>query len=461
MLLLLTVVSLLSSALAVPRTVNERGLSIPLLQRAPATEPDDIAAWALSQANRMRSKYAPESPSKRSEGFNAMVNQNLDTTYYGSLAVGTPPTSYDVILDTGSADLWLASSTCTTGCSSVPQFDPSSSSSFRNLSTAFQITYGSGAARGFLVQDTVQMAGFSIPSQTFALCNQISANLLTSPVSGLLGLGWKQIASSGATPFWQGLVQGGSWTAPLMSFVLTRFNNVSTANAAEPGGVFTMGYTNSSLFTGDIEYTNIPTGSQSYWLIPLTDINVQGSSVVSGSQNAAIDTGTTLIGGPAAAIAAVFAAIPGSVKGTGNYDGYWLYPCATDVKVTMTYGTGKAWPISSSDFQLQQISKTQCLGAFFEIDTSGSTAPQWIVGDTFLKNVMSVYRFNPPSVGFASLAPPALALIKGAVPTPTIGANTVSPTGRTSSALPSTAGASISMALGAALAVSLVSFAGL
>ena len=47
---------------------------------------------------------------------------------------------------------------------------------------------------------------------------------------------------------------------------------------------------------------------------------------------------------------------------------------------------------------------------------------------------MSVYRFNPPSVGFAALAAPAFALAELDVPTATIGASTVSPTGSVSSA---------------------------
>lgn len=133
------------------------------------------------------------------------------------------------------------------------------------------------------------MAGFSIPSQVFgtytfshvflcrdadekvlALCNQVSTNLLSSPVSGLLGLAYQTIAASKAVPFWQALVQGGSWSQPLMSFVLTRFTNTTNPNVEEPGGVFTMGYVNTSLYTGDIEYTNIPAGSETYWLIPMT-----------------------------------------------------------------------------------------------------------------------------------------------------------------------------------------------
>jgi cathepsin D len=40
---------------------------------------------------------------------------------------------------------------------------------------------------------------------------------------------------------------------------------------------------------------------------------------------AAIDTGTTLIGGPSEYIAAIFAQIPGSQAGTGNFQNYYTY----------------------------------------------------------------------------------------------------------------------------------------
>lgn len=56
--------------------------------------------------------------------------------------------------------------------------------------------------------------------------------------------------------------------------------------------------------------------------------------------------------------------------------------CDTDVNVTMSFG-GKSWSISNDDFQLTQISQSECVGAFFEL-TTGNSAPAWIVGDTFL-----------------------------------------------------------------------------
>jgi cathepsin D len=130
---------------------------------------------------------------------------------------------YMLIYSVGSSDLWVADSDCTTGCRDVPTFDASQSTTFRNLSSPFAITYGSGRAAGVLGQDTVQMAGFSVAQQTFGVCDAVSKGLLTNPVSGLLGLGWRPIASSGAQPLWQTLAASGAWDEPAMTFQLTRY----------------------------------------------------------------------------------------------------------------------------------------------------------------------------------------------------------------------------------------------
>jgi hypothetical protein len=399
-----------------------------LHRRVPqARSSDEISAWAKSHKLNTEAKYGnPSSIQKRTSGQNLIVNQNADSSFFGSVAIGTPAVAYDVILDTGSADLWLTSSSCTdTACNGIPSFNPSSSSTFQNKSEAFSIQYGSGEAAGTLGQDTVQMAGFSVSNQVFAVCDQVSSDLLTSPVSGLMGLAFQTIASSGAMPFWQTLASSGAWTDPLMAFQLTRYNNDSNAKSVEPGGTFTMGAVNTSLYTGDIDYNDIPNDDTTYWLQTVSAVTSQGNSIsiTSGSSAlAAIDTGTTLIGGPSDAVAEIYSNIPNSEAGTGDLEGYYIYPCSTNVAVTMSFG-GQSWSISNADFQAEQLNEESCMGAFFALDT-GDNAPAWIVGDTFLKNVYSVFRYNPASVGFAQLSETAIAMNganNAAVPSATIG----------------------------------------
>ncbi|KAG2121888.1 aspartic peptidase domain-containing protein [Suillus clintonianus] len=398
------------------------GQSISLLRRNPS--PRDVTEWgalAKSQRDNLLAKYAGQTTQKRSTGYNSITDQLYDSSYYGSLAIGTPAMSFDVILDTGSSDLWVAGSTCGTACGSSPTFNPSSSSTFQNLSTAFDIQYGSGYAEGYDAQDIVQMAGFSVSSQGFAVVDVVSQSLLTSPVSGLLGLAWQSIAASSQMPFWQNLASNNAWDSALFAVQLTRYTNDTTAQQLEPGGVLNLGYTNSSLYTGSIDYIDIP-GTPSYWYIPLTSLTVQGTSIsITSGTTAAIDTGTTNIAGPTSSIEAIYAQIPNSQPATGEWAGYYSFPCSTTVNVELSFG-GATWSISPADFAFAQTSSSECIGAFFAADT-GTGAPSWIIGDAFLKNVYSVFRYNPPSVGFASLSSVSIAEngAGGTVPSATIG----------------------------------------
>ncbi|KAI6108840.1 aspartic peptidase domain-containing protein, partial [Pisolithus croceorrhizus] len=433
-------VALLSSSCCIavpsPKPVTA-GQSITLQRRAPsARSVEDWAAWAQKEREFLTNRYGGSTPKKRSEGSNLLTNQDADSSFYGSLAIGTPPVSFDVILDTGSADLWVADVSCTVGCSRIAVFDATSSSTFKNLSEPFD---------GSLAQDVVQMAGFSVPNQVFGAVDEVSNGLLTSPVSGLLGLGWQAIASSGSTPFWETLASSGTWTDPCHVVpaysVRTCFINATNVQANEPGGTFTMGFVNSSLYTGSIDYQSLAS-TPSFWLLSLSSMTVQGNNVAlptGSSAYAAIDTGTTLVGGPSSAIQNIFAQIPGSQPGTGSWAGYYSYPCSTEVNVAISFG-GPSWSVSPADFRLTQISSSDCIGAFFEL-SSGSGAPSWVVGDTFLKNVYSVFRYNPAAVGFAQLSETALAMngVNGNPPSATIGSVAATATAGTSSGSPNSA----------------------
>jgi cathepsin D len=161
-------------ALAAPSPHSQpssRGLHVPILRRALQERTDDEwGSWAKKQKLFLEAKYRTRSSNaKRSSGENLLVNQNIDSSYYGSIAIGTPPVAYDVILDTGSADLWVADSSCTQNCQGIQTFDTSTSSTYKNLTEPFTIQYGSGEASGTLATDVVQMAGFQIDKQVLGM----------------------------------------------------------------------------------------------------------------------------------------------------------------------------------------------------------------------------------------------------------------------------------------------------
>jgi len=323
---------------------------------------------------------------------------------------------YNVILDTGSADLWLSSETCSQCASSTSGalFNPSDSSSFRSVSGTLDVTYGSGQAVGTLGSDIVSFGGFQVSSQVFGVATQVTNSFLTGNVSGLMGLAFQNLASTGATPWWVSATS--SWTNPQMSFYLTRFRNVQGASDAdEPGGQFTMGGTNSSLYDGSINFVDLV--NPQYWTVPLTALGVaSGSSIpITGSTaNAAIDTGTTLIGGPSSILNQFYAQIPNASPGSQvdpSLNDYYVIPCDTNVQATLEFG-GQTYTMDATDLIGGTVSNSYCLGAFFVLDLSSGTqpipgsesqVPTWVVGSAFLKNVYTVFQSNPAAVGFATL----------------------------------------------------------
>lgn len=115
---------------------------------------------------------------------------------------------------------------------------------------------------------------------------------MTGTISGLLGLGWQGISSSGAVPLVQALSQSGNLTSQVFAFGFDAYSASSTSSSnIAPGGTMTIGATDSSLFTGSINWNNIatPTG---YWAIALDDVTVSGRSVGLSTRDAVIDTGT-------------------------------------------------------------------------------------------------------------------------------------------------------------------------
>ena len=57
----------------------------------------------------------------------------------------------------------------------------------------------------------------------------------------------------------------------------------------------------------------------------VTVLNVRFNLPGDSNSYAAIDTGTTLVGGPPTDIQTIFSQIPGSAPGVGDLDGYYTY----------------------------------------------------------------------------------------------------------------------------------------
>lgn len=202
------------------------------------------------------------------------------------------PQNFNVVLDTGSSDLWVADSSCS-GCDPATRTYDAAQSSTNQPSTGVDsrttIRYGSGQVSGTIARETVAMGGFTIQNQVFREClfwvpylphfscnnlivqvDRVSSSLVDDTLSGIMGLAFDTIASTQSTPFWQALSDGGQLTNKEMGFWLNRQRNNPSASDVEFGGIFTLGGTNSSLYSGDIDFVNMPGTQRTFWLLSMT-----------------------------------------------------------------------------------------------------------------------------------------------------------------------------------------------
>jgi len=152
---------------------------------------------------------------------------------------------------------------------------------------------------------------------------------------------------------------------------------------------------NSALYTGSFTYT--PVTEQGFWTISGDAINANGADIITNFP-AIVDTGTSYILGDAATVGQFYSAL--NATDVGN--GFYTLPCNAMPNVSITIG-GKAFPLSAETFNLgsYDTSGEACVGAIL---ATGSLGDIWILGDTFLRNVYSVFDIGNLRVGFAVLA---------------------------------------------------------
>ncbi|KAH9961535.1 aspartic peptidase domain-containing protein [Russula dissimulans] len=403
----------LSSVAAVP-PVRRDPIHVPFLRRSVRHDGDLSRYAAAADHTRKKFGYSISSPSRRASSADVgLTNQGQDTSYFTQVSVGTPPQTFGLVLDTGSSDLWFATTGCV-GCQGTQLLSPTSNT-LKLTTTNIDMSYGSGDASGTVASDTVSMGPYTVNPQTFVAVNKVSQGLIDGQLSGIMGLAFQGIAVDQAVPFWQALINQNQLTSPQFCFAFTRFLNDASATNEEPGGVMTLGGTNTTLFQGSIDFQTFtdPVKGGSFWWQTISGVTVNGNTIsLKSSGSAAIDTGTTLIGGPTEDVNAFWAAVPGATSAGSSNPGMFVFPCSTKLSVTFSFG-GPSWPINPTDVNLGAIDTAgkMCLGAIFDLGTGSniqpgpqSANPEWVVGDTFLKNVYSCYRSNPPAVGFAQLS---------------------------------------------------------
>ncbi|KAG1904763.1 aspartic peptidase domain-containing protein [Suillus fuscotomentosus] len=210
---------------------------------------------------------------------------NAVVTYLIEVGIGSPATTYNLIVDTGSSNTWVGSNTKYVKTkTSVDTGEP------------VALTYGSGSFSGTEYIDTITLgSGLTIAAQSIGVA---STSTGFADVDGILGIGPVDLTTDTLTNeptkmiptvidnlYSQGTI---SQKVVGISFEPTTSNTVTN-------GALTFGGTDATKYTGSIEYTPITTTypSSTYW--GMNQSISYGSTTIMSSTAGIVDTGTTSI----------------------------------------------------------------------------------------------------------------------------------------------------------------------
>lgn len=323
-------------------------------------------------------------------GDNVPINNYEDAQYYGPITAGTPPQKFDVIFDTGSANLWIPSKNCS-NCGLHNKYDSSKSSTYKVNGTKFAIQYGSGPVSGFYADDNIGWGTNTIKNQIFAEVDDVSglgAAYALGKFDGILGMGFYAISADGTPTVFDDLFAQGLITQNVFAFYLT--------SDPTKQGELTLGGFDSNHYSGTVQYVNVT--SATYWETKLDFLRL-GTSDETTATKVILDTGTSTLAGPSkdvANIAKQIGALP--LGSTGEY----LIACAKANSLpNITVGMGGyTFTLTGKDYLIDQGSP-DCVLGILGIDIPAPTGPLWIMGDIFIRKYYTIFDVGAKRLGFA------------------------------------------------------------
>uniref|UniRef100_A0A0E0LAV1 Peptidase A1 domain-containing protein n=1 Tax=Oryza punctata TaxID=4537 RepID=A0A0E0LAV1_ORYPU len=335
--------------------------------------------------------------------------------YVTRLGLGTPATTYVMVVDTGSSLTWLQCSPCSVSChrQAGPVFDPHASGTYAavqcsssecgELQTAtlnpsacsvsnvciYQASYGdSSYSVGYLSKDTVSFGSGSFPDFYYG-CGQDNEGLFGRS-AGLIGLAKNKLSL---------LYQ----LAPRLGYAFSYCLPTSSSAAA---GYLSIGSYN----PGQYSYTPMASSSldASLYFVSLSGMSVAGTPLAVspseyGSLPTIIDSGTVITRLPANVYTALSRAVAAAMAGAQRAPTYSILDTCFQgaaaglrvPRVDMVFAGGATLRLAPGNVLIDVDDSTTCLA----FAPTGGTA---IIGNTQQQTFSVVYDVAQSRIGFAA-----------------------------------------------------------
>jgi len=318
------------------------------------------------------------------------LSNYMNAQYYGEISLGTPPQKFSVIFDTGSSNLWVPSTHCTSiACFLHNRFNSKKSTTFKKNGTEFEIHYGTGSLEGIISNDVLSVGDIVVENQDFGeSVKEPGLTFAFGKFDGIFGLGYDRISVKGVVPPFYNMVDRGLLDDPTFSFWLGDANK-----GQEPGGELVFGGTDESRFTGKVHWA--PVRRKGYWEVELEKVVFDGEEVDMDNTGAAIDTGTSLLAVPTM----VSDLINKQIGAKKNFAGQYVIECdkVPGLPDFSLQFNGKLFTLTGEEYILKV--QDQCISAFMGLDIPEPLGPIWIIGDAFLRKFYTIYDLGKNRVG--------------------------------------------------------------
>jgi hypothetical protein len=319
--------------------------------------------------------------------------------YFGSVTVGTPPQSFEVVFDSGSGNLVVPSSDCNSeACVSHKRYDQYSSTSARRVSCAsneaplvqgsgsspsedVSITFGTGEIVGKCIEDQVCLGNVCYAGSLVAATYETMAPFVTFDFDGVLGLSLPAMSHHPKFNVMETL----KGTQQLHQTLFTVFFSSSDSEVSE----ITLGSINNEHMASDLHWVPVSRNT-GYWEVEVMDITLDNhpQELCQGCY-VAVDSGTSELAGPSAVIQELAEKL-GVMSDCSNFDslpqvGFLVH--------------GQILNLDPKEYVDQ--SGDGCEVSLMPLDVPPPRGPLFVFGIPFMEKFYTVYDNVNRQVGFA------------------------------------------------------------
>ncbi|RKP13389.1 aspartic peptidase domain-containing protein, partial [Piptocephalis cylindrospora] len=334
-----------------------------------------------------------------------LINEaNVD--YFATAWVGTPRRPFRLLVDTGSADIWIPGIYAPdhahyTLANTSTAMSPLSSGSGARQS----LRYGSGQVDGFQMTDLISFDSIGSASRVrhpFLVATQTTDFFNHVSYDGLLGLAFS--GASALRPASPSLVKALVEAKVIDHAVFSvRYNYMDRIGPLQKrGGELILGGWDPRI--NSIRWVSVSRPKSSLWDLDLLAFQATGGS--SGTTSAlafglghirvVLDTGTSLAVLPLQDAVRVNEVIGATIS--SREPGVWMLPCALDslpdLQIVLS---GQAFTLHPKDYVFNP-GNDQCISAF--LGNPGLALGRWILGDMWFRAYHTIFDMDRSLIGF-------------------------------------------------------------